>query len=290
MSAKVSLASVLPEKPKKFGGFWASVSKIKTFNTCPSKFKYSYIDRLPKKTWDHTTLGKFAHHVLEYFHQKRIEGDVRPDNELMRESFQDGCREYQENLKRDQKQQVHQWMVQYLGILAQGRKNNTLPDVLEVEEEFYIDIAEKVLLMGFIDVIQMDPDGVLHVADYKTSKSSRFLKKDDFQLKTYAYVKCLQDPSLEKIRCSYIMLKLDFEYVTFEFDRAEVMEMEKVFLKEAETIQAEKLFRPEPSPLCPYCDFLEACDEGREFVEQKNKKQKQKKEKQLKSNWGQSSW
>lgn len=289
MAAKVSLASVLPEKPTDYPGFWASVSKIKTFKTCPAKFKFNYLDKLPKKTWEFHTLGKFAHYNLEQFHIKRLAGDIRPDNALMKECFKLGMEEFKENLTKEQKDEVYQMMVTYLKRLSDKRKTTGLPEILAVEEEFYIDIDGKVMLMGFIDRVQIDPDGILHVADYKTSKSKKYLAEDDFQLKTYAYVKCLQDPSIKKIRTSYIMLKHDFDYITFEFSRDDVMKIEEKFLSAAEVIQAEALYRPETSPLCEYCDFVEHCPEGADFVEERKRKREEKNMKNARA-WGQQKW
>jgi putative RecB family exonuclease len=289
MTAKISLANVLPEKPVGYPGFWASVSKIKTFKTCPAKFKFNYLDKLPKKTWEFHTLGKFAHFSLEQFHIKRLAGDIRPDNVLMAECFRLGVEEYKENLTKEQKDEVYQMMLKYLEKLSGARKATGLPEVLAVEEEFYIDIDGRVMLMGFIDRVQIDPDGILHVADYKTSKSKRYLVDDDFQLRTYAYVKCLQDPSIQKIRCSYIMLKHDFDYITFEFSREQVMKIEEKFLKDAEVIQAEALYRPEPSPLCDYCDFLEHCADGKDFSDERKRKQEEKNRKGARA-WGQQKW
>ncbi len=51
-----------------------------------------------------------------------------------------------------------------------------LPNVIGVEKDFYINLNNKVLLNGFIDRIQIDPDGLIHVADYKTTKDPKYLK------------------------------------------------------------------------------------------------------------------
>jgi len=288
MTEKKSLAIILDGKPKKFKGFWASVSKFKTFKSCAAKFKFNYLDRLPKKYHDFHILGKFAHFNLEQFHLKRLAGDIRPDSTLMSECFKEGVEEFKEKLTSDQKKEVYQMMIKYLEILAKQRKEGSLPKILEVEEEFYITLDGRILLMGFIDRVQLDADGVLHVADYKTSKSKTYLKEDIFQLITYAYVKCLQDPSIKKVRASYIMLKHNFDYITFEFSREEIMKMEEKFMGDSDTILDEKLYRPEPSPLCSYCDFMESCAEGKKFHEERER-QKEKRNK-AGSTWGRQKW
>jgi CRISPR/Cas system-associated exonuclease Cas4 (RecB family) len=281
-----SKTCVLPEKPKSFNGFWASVSKIKTYESCPCKYKYNYIDKLPKKTYDFHITGKFAHFILEHFYLKRLDGDIRPDNVLMKECFKAGVKEYEKDLTQEQKTEVHKMMVKFLEKLIKQKEAKKSSEVLSVEEEFYIDIEGKVLIQGYIDRVQMDSDSILHVADYKTSKSKKYLEKDDFQLMTYAFVKCLQDPSIKKIRTSYIMLKHDFDLITFEFDREQVMKVQDLFLNYADEILKDKLHRPNPTILCKWCDFSEHCVEGQNFINALETKKNGK----SKKTWGKCGW
>jgi CRISPR/Cas system-associated exonuclease Cas4 (RecB family) len=258
----VSLAKVLDGKPRSFSGEWLSVSKVKTFKDCPAKFRYNYIEKLPRKTWDFHVFGQFAHSSLEFFHDFIKDGDIRPSNEIMTESFKLAAKEH-DNATTAQKKEIWSMMNAYLNKMAQEQSDDVWPEITEVEDNFYIDIDGKVLLNGFIDRVQVDSDGVLHVADYKTTKNKSYLKNDFLQLQTYAYVKCLQDPSLERVRVSYILLRHDFEAITKEYTRKQVMKIEDKFLKFAEDIGKEKLWRPSTSKLCRFCDFLENCDEGK---------------------------
>ena len=259
-------ASLLKGKPSSFNGLWLSVSKAKTFDDCPAKYRFGYIERLPRKTWSFHTLGSFAHNVLELFHQARIDGETMPDNELMTKSFNTSLKKYQKDLLPDDKKLVYTMANKYLQILADYKANGNGPNVIGVERNFYIDIDGEVLLNGMIDVEQIDSDNMLHLADYKTSKSMQYLKKDYFQLLTYAYVKCIESPKLEKIRCSYVMLRHGFKHLTKEFCRDEVMQIQDKLLNYAERIKNEKLYRAHPTRLCKYCDYLEHCPEGSEFM------------------------
>lgn len=270
---KESLAQVLEKKPPKDGNSnfeWLSVSKVKTFKDCPAKFRYTYIEKLPRKTWDFHIFGSFLHRVLELFHEYRLEGNDELDHILISKCFKESVKEFPK-INMDQIADSKKIVSQYLDKLAIERRDGTAPEVVAVEDSFYIDIDGKVLLNGFIDLVKRDPDGLLHVADYKTSKSKKYLKKDFLQLKTYAYVKCLEDPSIERIRASYIMLRFGFEEIAKEFTRDEVMSMEKYFLEYADSIKAEKLWRPNTGPLCRFCDHLEVCESGQEAIYGKKK-------------------
>lgn len=256
-------ATVLTEKPAIDLDLSLSVSKVKTFKDCKAKFKFSYIEKLPRKDWEHLVFGKFLHEVLENFHKKLMEDPLVQLNVLMTECFKQSSITWKDKINAAQKKEACEILGVYLKQITEAKKKGAMPTILSVEKDFYIDIDGKILLNGFIDRIQMDPDEVLHVSDYKTTKNKSYLKKDYFQLLTYAYVMCLEDPKLERVRTSYILLRHNFETIVKEYTRAEIMKVEKKFLDFADSIHAEKLYRPNPTPLCDYCDYLELCEAGK---------------------------
>lgn len=243
-----------------------SVSKLKTFEDCRAKFKFSYIDKLPKKEWEFHSFGKFLHAVLEYFHLQLRDEPDKPLNLIMKDAFVKAKASYESKLSKEKVKEVWELCFTYLKNTAEKKKSNTLSDFLAAEKEFNVVIDDTILLNGFIDKIQLDPDKVLHVADYKTSKSDSYLKKDFFQLKTYAYVMFLSDPTLQVVRTSYVMAKLDFKEIVKEFTLKDVKDVEDYYLEKAALIRAEAAFKPKPSRLCDYCDYLENCPDGSKFL------------------------
>ena len=263
------LGKSLDKKPeRKLNVLNLSVSKLKTFEQCKAKFKFSYLDKLPKVERDFQIFGKFNHAALEFFHKEIIAGYSGSDSELMKSSFIKALKEYKGKITKEQKDLTFTIRCNYLKCRSDLKSKNILPTTVAVEKEFNVDIDGKILLNGFIDLIQKDHDGVLHVADYKTSKDDKYLKKDMFQLETYAYVMCLEDPTLEVVRCSYIILKQESRSIVKEFTRKHVLSLEETFLKKAKDILEEKLYRPTPTMLCDTCDYLEHCSEGRAKIEQ----------------------
>lgn len=243
-----------------------SVSKLKTFEDCKAKFKFGYIDKLPKKEWEFHSFGKFLHAALEFFHLQYRDNPDHPLNLIMKDSFSKAKESYESKLSKEKIKEVWELCFTYIKNIAEKRKNNQLPDFLAAEKEFNINIEDTILLNGFIDKIQLDPDKILHVADYKTSKSDSYLKNDFFQLKTYAYVMFLTDPSLQKVRTSYIMARMGFKEIVKEFTLKDVKEVENYYLEKAALIKAEAAFKPNPSRLCDYCDYLESCPDGAKFL------------------------
>lgn len=263
---------VLEKKPSDPHLFNLSVSKSKTFESCKAKYKFTYIEKLPKKEWEFQVFGKFVHEVLEHFHLSLMAQPLQSYHLLMKRQFLHSLTHFV--LSPSQKAEAFDILSRYLLLLANEKKRGIEPTILAAEKDFYINIDDKILLLGFIDRIQLDPDGVLHVTDYKTSAKTDYLKKDWVQLLTYAYALWLEDPSLEKIRGSYIMLKLkkddgtldEIQSISRDFTIPEIMAMEDVFRQYAVKIAEEKEFAPKPSPLCMYCDGIDICTEGQNFM------------------------
>jgi len=247
--------------------FRLSVSKTKTFLDCKAKYRYTYIDKLPRKTWDFHTIGKFCHKVLEDFHNTYINGSLEPYNKVMTQAFKDAVNEYRDELTPEMKKECWTMIDQYLRIVTSNKRNNLTANVLACEKNFELLVGGKVILNGMIDRIQLDDDDVLHVCDYKTSKNKKYLKDDFFQLLTYAYVIVSEDPSIKKVRASYIMLRHNYEYITAEFKKSEIIKIADKYIEYADQILNEKDFKPKPSNLCRFCDHVNICPEGRKMAD-----------------------
>lgn len=239
-----------------------SVSKTKTFLDCKAKYKYSYIEKLPRKEWDFHIFGKFCHMVLEEFHKSYLEGCLLPYNITMGDAYKKAMTEYKDKMTPEMKKECWTLIDKYLRIVTAQKTNGLPANVIAVEKRFEFPI-ENVILNGAIDRIQLDDDNMVHVCDYKTSKNKEYQKKDFFQLLTYAYIIVTEDPSIKKVRASYIMLRHNFEYITTEFSLKDILEVKNKYLKYAEQIRQEQIFAPKPSKLCNYCDHLERCPEGK---------------------------
>lgn len=240
-----------------------SVSKTKTFLDCKAKYKFCYIEKLPRKDWDFHTFGKFCHAVLEYFHKQYIEGCSQPYNITMNEAFKAALVEYKDKMTPEMKKECFQLVDQYLRLVTKNKKNGLPLNVISVEKRFDFQIADNLVLNGAIDRIQMDADNVIHVADYKTTKNKKYLKNDWFQLLTYAYVLHHEDPTITKVRGSYVLLRHDFEYITTEFSLADILSVKDKFEAYAAQMRAETKFEPNPTMLCNYCDYLQQCPAGK---------------------------
>jgi putative RecB family exonuclease len=240
-----------------------SVSRCKLFSDCKRKYKYTYIDKLPRKTWDFHSIGKFCHKVLEDFHNHYINGLNDPYNIVMSKAFKDTMDLYREDMTLEMKKECWEMINEYLKIIS---KDNKIPNVLACEKNFELLVDNKFILNGCIDRVQLDADNVCHVLDYKTTKNKKYLKDEWFQLMAYAYIIIQEDPSLEKIRASYVLLRHNFEYITTEFSVDKILKVKDKLIDYVDQISTENKFEPNPTKLCDFCDHVSICYRDRGIV------------------------
>jgi putative RecB family exonuclease len=132
---------------------------------------------------------------------------------------------------------------------------------LAVDDHYKIEIDDSLALLGRIDRIDRDGEG-LHIIDYKTGAPR---EADPLQLQMYALIVARKfDPA--PIRASYHCLETG-EWVTQEAtDETMAQALEDVRLQ-VTVIVAEREYPASPGALCGYCDFLELCPEGKAFLE-----------------------
>lgn len=248
-----------------------SVSKAKTFSDCKKKFKYSYVLKLPKKDRDYLVLGSFCHKVLEVFHKSYMDGSKLAFHEAMNIAYRSGLEEYSKKMTKEIKAECWEIINNYLKLISKNENKNIIQKVIGCEKGFELLIDGNILLNGSIDRIQVDDDNVVHVCDYKTTKNTKYLKNDYFQLLTYAYVLLSSNHSLDKIRASYVLLRHNFEYITKEFSREEILQVKDKICDYADKMIKESSFEANPSPLCNYCDFVDICEEGQSNLNYKLK-------------------
>jgi RecB family exonuclease len=233
-----------------------SASRVDTYEKCPRKYYYRYVEKLPTKEWSHLTLGIYVHRALELFHARHNRTGVSDLRKLMGECSRDAFQEFTKEgktLSAEDLAAAKNMMADYLArVEIEG-----MPNVLSVEERFTVPLTDQFDLVGVVDRIDQDPDGVYHIKDYKTSKSARYLKP--FQLNTYGLHLLSRYPDADRFRASYIMLRLSGRDVSFEFTAEDVSKCRETLIKRAESITSEERWITRPTRLCDWCDFKDVC-------------------------------
>jgi RecB family exonuclease len=169
-----------PAAPSWYKGRTLSHSSISLYQTCPQKWKFRYIDKVPEKPKSFFSFGKSVHASLEFLFEK-----VKAKPEL-----EDVLSHYKTNWLSEGYETPAQekWFYQEGERILRGfyAKHHTDFDrILEIEFKFTVDVGG-VPMTGFIDRIDKGPKGGIALLDYKTGKAfDKSRVRTDAQLTLY---------------------------------------------------------------------------------------------------------
>jgi len=245
-----------------------SVSKTNTFESCKAKYKFVYIHKLPRKEFTYHLFGRFVHRVLELFHLEFIQGTNLSFNQVMNKVYKTALqeKEFAGKLTKEAKDESVEILKKYLLKHSTEATGEHKPNVYAVEKNFDVEIMENVKLIGMIDRVQIDSDGIYHVVDYKTTKNKKYLEQDSLQLLTYAYVLLQENPEIKEVRGSYVLLRHDCERITKKFNLDQILEIKNKYETYARNIMNEQEFPANPTKLCGFCEYVDKCPEGLKYI------------------------
>ncbi len=245
-----SLAAFLPRRGD---GVMLSASDIDTYRTCPLKYKFARVFRIPQEPSIHQRFGILVHQVLERFHAAEGPSGGLPqllgllDAGWRRGGFGDSEEERQLRGKA-------------AGALTRyhERFQSEPSQPMWFERQFTFKLGPH-LLRGRVDRVDRLPGGAYELIDYKTGRpKSAAQLLDDVQLSLYA-LGAREAWELEASRQAYYYL-LDDEKVTVPADDGDRGEwISAIALEVAEGILSQG-FEPTPSfAACSICDYRLVC-------------------------------
>jgi DNA helicase-2/ATP-dependent DNA helicase PcrA len=240
--------SLEPFLPRRGEGIVLSASDIDTYRTCPLKYKFARVFRIPSEPTVHQRFGIVLHQVLERFHAREPGGLPELlgllDAAWRRGGFGDSEEERQLRGK---------------SAAALTRYHERF--VSEESEPMWFERAFTFrmgphLVRGRVDRVDRLSDGEYELIDYKTGRpKSAAQLADDVQLSLYA-VGAREAWQLESSTQAYYYL-LDDQKVTVPVDNAEWVR--EVTMEVGEGILSQG-FEPTPSfAACSICDYRLVC-------------------------------
>ncbi len=228
-----------------------SYTDLEAFETCPLKFYYRKILRIPSPPGPHQLLGQAIHVVLEEAGKSMMDGKT-VDLESLVAEFESRWKRVHLN-DPDQKERLMQKGRELLeNFVDLQSKRSGKPELLEKSFEIELPNAR---LTGRIDRVDKTPTG-LAIIDYKTGKKDESRLKKDMQLPIYSLA--CKDIFGEYPSSLIFMFLRDakihecsFEPEALEAIRSEIEDrIEKINLSD---------FAATPGYDCRYCDFRRIC-------------------------------
>lgn len=242
-----------------------SHSKLTTYQQCPQKYKFRYIDEIPPPIRSiELHLGTAVHSALEKLYAEARLGQVTSLDDLLaffREKWDEG---YSPQLRIVRAKTTART---YFDLGRQMLKDYhwtfhpfTQSATLELEEKFLFPISEDHEIRGIIDRLAKNEDGTLEIHDYKTSR--RLPTPDqvanDMQLALYEIAIRHRWPEAGNISLIWHYLAFDKEIkITKTPQQLETVKRNTLGL--IRRVEAAESFPVQVTPLCNWCEYKEIC-------------------------------
>jgi putative RecB family exonuclease len=244
-----------------------SPSRAGDFLACPLLYRFRTIDRLPEPPSPDAVRGTVVHKVLEdLFDAPAAErtperaGDMLvPTWELLLEADPALAEMFG-----GEGPDLTAWLVSCRTVLDRYFDLEDPRRLEPAERELYVEalLDSKLLLRGFVDRVDVAPDGRIRVVDYKTGRSpgEGYEAKALFQMKFYALVLWrLRGVVPSVLQLVYLGNGEILRYEPDEDDlRATERKVEAVW-RAIRLAQETGDWRPSPSRLCDWCSFHQFC-------------------------------
>src|SRR5690349_5272068 len=246
-----------------------SPSRASDFMTCPLLYRYRTIDRLPEEPSADALRGTLVHKVLEdLFDLPSATRTPERARDLLVPTW-DALLEAEPELAElfaEEGPDVAEWLTSCRSVLD---RYFTLEDPRRLEpaeRELYVEalLDSKLLLRGFIDRLDIAPDGAIRVVDYKSgrSPSEMWEGKALFQMKFYALVIWRTRGVVPKmLQLVYLGNGEMLRYVPDEADLLATERKVEAIWRAISRAQESGDWRPNWSRLCDWCSFQSLCPE-----------------------------
>jgi RecB family exonuclease len=245
--------SLSPFLPRKGRGLALSASDVQTYRSCPLRYKFARVLRIPTEQTLHQRFGIVVHQVLERYHAAgrdevdellalldagwRRAGLGESDAEqVLREKGYTALRAYHARLQRERGTPV--WF----------------------ERSFNFRLGPH-HVRGRVDRVDRVPDGdgeTFELIDYKTSRAKTPEQlREDVQLSLYALA-AREDWKLASVRLAYHYV-LDDRKVAVPSGAADVEAVQRTVLEVGEGILAQRFGATPSRAVCAMCDYRITC-------------------------------
>jgi DNA helicase-2/ATP-dependent DNA helicase PcrA len=269
--AKVEKSEIVPEFiyeiPKKF-----SFSQMQTYESCPLRYKFSNVLKIPTFGSPQLTFGTVVHNTLQRFLEEcfNVAGAIQPDlfgqkklpgEQLLplKRLWEIYDQTWSDDWYKD-KEQKEKYYKKGKDILKSFHEDFAAnkPKVKFLEQTFTLKVGEYTFT-GRIDRVD-DVGDVVEIVDYKTGRpKDENLSADDKKQLLFYQIAAEDVLKLKLQNLTYYYLE-GGKKVSFLGKEKDKDWLKQKFLENIAAIKAQK-FEATPGPhVCPYCDYRDICE------------------------------
>jgi putative RecB family exonuclease len=245
-----------------------SFSRITTFEQCPRRYRYRYLDGVREAFRGvEAFMGQQVHAAIEWMHTERMAGRRPTSAEAV--SFYCECWDRDLAAEGARVRVIRKGMevesyrrrgAELVASFRSERFENDPLKTLAVEEHFDVVVGNGHRFQGYIDRVAVDADGRVNIIDYKTGRRApaTFEGKEADQVRAYALAMFLEGHD------EPIDLTLDFlqagRILTDRVRPEEVPDLERALTGRIETVLDSSVYPPSPGALCDWCGYNDLCE------------------------------
>lgn len=245
-----------------------SHSKLSTFEQCPLKFRFRYVDKLTPdfEEFIEGFLGSKVHETLEWIYQQISQGILLELDSIVHQYIKNWNKDFNHKIKIinqefNSEYYFNQGIIALINYFLENApfKDNTI--ATEKRVLVNLDPQGKYKVQGFIDrLVHNKETNIFEIHDYKTSnflKTQEELDKDK-QLALYSIAIKQLFQGVNDIHLIWHFLAFREKRISkrteeqFEKLRQEIIQL-------IDRIESTKNFPSKPSALCKWCEFKSYC-------------------------------
>ena len=253
---------------------YLSYSAVRTFQNCPLKYRFRYVDGLAEDCVSSSLIfGSAIHSALEFYFMQQLSAESPPTLDSLLDVYQQSWRDRSEDKiefgKSETAVSLHSLADRMLGKFLASELTQPEGRIIGIEEQFRGVLIPGVPdLLGYVDLL-LETDEAVVIRDFKTSRSAWDQQQADDQsdqLLLYADLVRKVMPG-KQLRLQFAVLTKardpKVQLLETRFDEDKLGRTKRVFETVWSAIQAGH-FYPSPSPMqCPSCGYRTQCEAWR---------------------------
>jgi putative RecB family exonuclease len=258
-----------------------SHSRISTFEQCPLKFKFQYIDEAETEVEDtaETFLGSRVHDTLEKLYKDMKFQKLNSLEELLDFYYSEWDKNWNDKIlivrdeydKNNFRNMGEKFITDYYSRYKPFDQAKTIG--LEMRVEIKLDEKGDFMLQGFIDRLASPQDGIYELHDYKTSNTLPTQEKADADRQLALYSMAVKKMFSDCKQVIFIWHYLAFDReVRSERTESQLDELKKEVIGTIKEIESTTDFKALESALCEWCSFTKLCPKYSHLAEIEDKK------------------